>query len=319
MTLRLALQGTHDLGPDQSVRGDANERKSSRRFDRPMIACSVLALMLGACTDMYTNHVQKNSKDVWPPAEAAEDGAQVEGPAAAIVRVADNARARGEYATAINLYRRALAFAPQDPVPLIGLGETLAAIGQPNEAAETFREALDFVPDNSQALRGLANALIQLDQTELAVEKLNVVLAKNPADVRALNSMGVARDKAGQFGEAQKHYRQAMALAPNDESVRGNLGLSLALSGDYDAAIETLSELATGPDATPRHRQNLALAYGLAGQPEKAAEVARRDLAEDDVQQNLGYYEVLRGSGTAINQADAIGVGIGDFTAVDPL
>ncbi len=45
----------------------------------------------------------------------------------------------------------------------------------------------------------------------------------------------------------------------------------------------------------PRARRNLALVYALAGADEQAAAVARADLKEWQVQNNLLYYDLLQG------------------------
>ncbi|MCH8038427.1 MAG: hypothetical protein IIC53_15070, partial [Proteobacteria bacterium] len=66
------------------------------------------------------------------------------------------------------------------------------------------------------------------------------------------------------------------------------------LTGDFDEATRILREIAADPLATVRNRQNLALVYGLAGQPAKAAKIARMDLDEAAVRNNLAYYETLR-------------------------
>jgi Flp pilus assembly protein TadD len=66
--------------------------------------------------------------------------------------------------------------------------------------------------------------------------------------------------------------------------------------------------LAREPGATTRHRQNLALAYGLAGDPERAAQVARRDLDEATVRQNLKMYATLRALNDPQRIAEAVGL-----------
>ena len=95
--------------------------------------------------------------------------------------------------------------------------------------------------------------------------------------------------------------------------------MSLALAGAFDESIEMLRELAAAPGATPRVRQNLALVYGLAGQPERAAAVARIDLDEASVRNNLAYYQALRGLSGRSRAAAILGRhGHGDTLPADP-
>jgi Flp pilus assembly protein TadD len=124
---------------------------------------------------------------------------------------------------------------------------------------------------------------------------LEAALAKRGDDPKLYNSLGLAHDLAGRHDLAQAAYRKGLAVAPGDLALRNNLGLSQALAEDFPAAINTLSTLAAMPAATARHRQNLALVYGLAHENAKAAAVARTDLDEASVKNNLAYYAMLRG------------------------
>jgi Flp pilus assembly protein TadD len=106
--------------------------------------------------------------------------------------------------------------------------------------------------------------------------------------------LGVSFDLLGRHDEAQDAYRQGLAQAAETISLRNNLALSQALGGRYEEAIESLRILAREPEAGGRIRQNLALVYALAGQPETAALVAGQDLSENEVANNLAFYESLR-------------------------
>jgi Flp pilus assembly protein TadD len=77
--------------------------------------------------------------------------------------------------------------------------------------------------------------------------------------------------------------------------MRNNLALSIALGGEHEKAAAMLRELAGDPMVGSRARRNLALVYALAGADEQAATVARADLKEWQVQNNLVYYGMLRG------------------------
>jgi tetratricopeptide (TPR) repeat protein len=296
--------------------GTAGAERGKRLTARSLlIASSAAALILAGCTDTRTEHISKSNSDVYPaPGADADLGtAPAAGPSAAIVRTADQARASGDLAGAIQMYRRAIIFEPTSTLPLIRLGDALAESGQLRDAMEAYDEVLDREPDNQAALRGTGNVLIRLDQPILALEKLDRVIAANPNDVRALNSAGVALDKLGKYSAAQDSYRKALVIDRDNDIVRGNLGLSLAFSGDYDTALETLGALAKAPQSTARARQNYALVLGLAGRMDEAAAVARQDLDEDSVQQNLGYYEILRGTDDLDRRVDAIAVNAGQF------
>lgn len=124
-------------------------------------------------------------------------------------------------------------------------------------------------------------------------------LLVDPRCVAALNGKGIALDELGRHGDAQAEYRSAWSLAPDDRAVLNNLALSLALSGQYDEAIALLTGLVQDRHATPRNRQNLALALSLKGDDAGAQRVARADLDDAAVSNNLRYLDTVRRLETA--------------------
>ena len=211
-----------------------------------------------------------------------------------MLKVADETRAGGDLSNAISLYRRAHEMDPRDPVPLARAGDTLAQMQAYTEAADAYQAALAIAPNDPDIHRGFANVLLALGKPQLALAHLEIAVSKNSGDARIYNALGVAHDLAGRHDLAQEDYRKGLAIAPDQVSLRNNLGLSQALSGDFKGGIATLSELVSRRGATARSRQNLALVYGLAGDDVHAALVARTDLDEASVKNNLAYFTLLR-------------------------
>ena len=211
-----------------------------------------------------------------------------------MLKVADDTRAGGDPGNAVGLYRRAHELAPRDPVPLARAGDTLAQMQAYTEAADAYQAALSIDANDPDLHRGFANVLLALGKPQLALAHLEIAVSKNSGDARIYNALGVAHDLAGHHDLAQGDYRKGIALAPDQLSLRNNLGLSQALSGDFNGGIATLSDLVARPGATARNRQNLALVYGLAGDDVHAALVARSDLDEAAVHNNLAYFTLLR-------------------------
>jgi Flp pilus assembly protein TadD len=231
------------------------------------------------------------------------------GKAGALARVAAASLAGGDLATASSLYRQAHSLDPGNTRYLIGLGTTLARLGQFEEAAETFDRAVKADPGNADAMHGYGNALIALDRPDAAVSQFEAALSLKE-EARSLNGIGVAHDMMGDHVAAQAHYRTALVLEPANLTVRNNLALSLAVAGKFDQAIAILRRAITDPRSGARHRLNLALVYGLAGESAAAAEIARIDLDEESVMRNLAYYRTLRAlddSRAAINAIGAHG------------
>lgn len=226
------------------------------------------------------------------PEEIAED--EHESRYGQIMRIANSTQAGGDLSGAASFYRRAHTMAPERSEPLIALGETAAVLGAHEEAAKAYRSALAIDADNAKARRGYGKVLIFLNRPERAAHQFRAAIDLEPDDYRAYNGLGIALDLVGSHEGAQQSYVDGMEKAPDNSSLRNNLALSLALARNYKEAIEILRDIAGDPVAGRRVRQNLALVYGLSGQTEEAAAVASMDLNDDEVRNNLAYYESLR-------------------------
>jgi Flp pilus assembly protein TadD len=212
-----------------------------------------------------------------------------------LMRIGAAARSSGDLPNALGVYRRAAEMAPVDPAPLIAAGEVLLQMGNVNEAIVSFHAALVRPGDTHGAQIGLAKAFLKTGKPELALAPASAALEESPGDPKVLLLLGVTKDFAGQHGEAQGYYRDALARAPGDPALTVNLALSLTLSGDYSNAIGVLQPLAMAPTASPGERQTLALIYGLNGNTAEASRISAIDLDESSVQQNLAYFQTLRG------------------------
>jgi len=215
-----------------------------------------------------------------------------------LLRMADDAAAAGDAATAANLYGRVVALDPEDRVATRRLGAALLRLGRWQDAIDAFRRVLAADPGEPEASRGLARALLELGRPDAALAALEDGLARAPDDPRLLNAKGVALDQLGRHEEAQAIYRAGLARWPENPSLRNNLGLSLALAGRFGEAIGELEPLARGPQDSPRARHNLAAVYALKGDLRTAESLLKLDLDDKDVRSTLAYYTALRGLGS---------------------
>ncbi|MCH8183871.1 MAG: tetratricopeptide repeat protein, partial [Proteobacteria bacterium] len=274
------------LAPTKLWRSVTAALRSRRPRPRPRIALflvlPVLPVLLAAC-------VANPTAIGVGPGQAVPPG----GESAALVRVADSMRDAGDVAGAIPFYRRAHQLDTLQATPLIRLAVALHTVRAYDEASRTWRSALKLDPDNADARRGYGYSLIALNKPQLAIDQLRTS-NEIEEDVRSYNGLGVAYDMIGDTRGAQMHYRMGLQVAPDNVTLLNNLGLSLALSGDFPDSINLLLRVVASAVATARHRQNLALAYGLSGRLEEAAAVARQDLDEAAVANNLAYHAILR-------------------------
>lgn len=213
---------------------------------------------------------------------------------ATLMHIGDAARAGGDLATAVTVYRKASAVDTGAVPPLVSAGDALLEMGNFNEAIVSYNAALQRNAHDPGALRGLARAYLTSGKPALAAEPLAIAYQDNPDDPKLLELIGVADDFIDRHDEAQARYRRGLELAPGDPALSLDLALSLALSGNFPEAVGILSPIAMAPTSTPRERQTLALIYGLEGDRVAAAQMARRDLDPEAVQRNLAYYDTLR-------------------------
>lgn len=212
-----------------------------------------------------------------------------------LVRMGQRSLASGDAATAIGLLEQALARDRNNHEAALLLGYAQLAVGAPQDAAGAFGRILQRSADDRDAGIGYAKAMIAIGRSEAALDHLRPIVRRRADDVEALNLMGVAYDLQGEHPRAVEAYRRALAVNPEAADVNSNLGLSFALAGRHDEAISTLRPLAEGYVSSPRNRQNLALAYGIAGRSAEAERWSRMDLSQADVENNLRYFQLVRG------------------------
>src|SRR5579875_3684248 len=78
----------------------------------------------------------------------------------ALMRIGDAAYHAGDFANAVNLYRRAAQLAPRDPAPFVALAAALLRMDKVDEAILADNSALARDPQNLPALQGLAKAYL---------------------------------------------------------------------------------------------------------------------------------------------------------------
>jgi Flp pilus assembly protein TadD len=235
--------------------------------------------------------------------------------AAAFLRAGDMAQAQGEFASAVQFYRRAVDLTPKATVPLVKLGGALEANGNYGQAYDAYTSAKARDPSDWRVDLALGRLAIRLNRPEPAADALEAALRLHE-DPEIWGVLGVAHDAMGDHVRAQADYKAGLEKAPQDLFLKNNLGLSQALAGDYAAAIRTLKALVAEPGATARNRLNLALVYGLAGEDDKAAQAARQDLGEGDSANNRKAYALLRAMDDKARTRAILG--IGPEPALDP-
>lgn len=208
-------------------------------------------------------------------------------------RLAAKAKSEGDFSGAAEFYRQMAGHSKGAVTAHLELAHIYTRQGQPQKAVGYLREGLKLQPQHPELLTELGFALIRSQKPQDALTALEQAIAAKPS-ASALNGKGVALDMQGQHTQAQAAYHQGLALAPEDAAIGNNLALSLILSDKYDEAIALLEPLTARPEARSTERQNLALAYGLKGDKERAIALGLKDLPQEQVQENVKFYELYQ-------------------------
>jgi superkiller protein 3 len=116
------------------------------------------------------------------------------------------------------LLRRAVSFAPSDPVYRLGLAKAAEALQKSDEAETNYRQALEAAPDNPSALLDFGTFLLNyrptLERCAEAETLLQRCLAQQPRNAHALLGLGRAAILRDEPKAALKPLQEAVTYAP---------------------------------------------------------------------------------------------------------
>ena len=182
-------------------------------------------------------------------------------------------RLTGRSQRAIELFREAIAFAPNDAQAWYNLAAAFQEAGDLPHAGEAVHEALRRDAKNADA----HNVLGIIDSAEgkpmLALEEFQKAVAIDPRNARVHNNIGNAARALGRADDAEAAFRRAIALAPNYPDPFNGLGaLNIDRNRFADAVANFDRALQLAPDYHEA-RLNRAVALQLGGNlPAAAAE-----------------------------------------------
>jgi len=159
------------------------------------LALTLSGLQLGGCALLFES---SNGSPEPLPTTVQSGGLE-----SALVRVAAQADAAGDVATASRIYARAAALAPKDAAAWRGLGRSLLALGRADEAVAPLQTAMALSPD--------PETTADLDRAQESVAT-----------------------------EVQQAYSPAVDGVLSASAARKDLALSLALAGKREEALAVL-------------------------------------------------------------------------------
>ena len=247
----------------------------------------------------------------------------------ALVELAGIKRQQGEFVSAEELYRRAIALQEGLAEAHYGLAQVLRDRGDQQGAVaqlelfEAYRDRPWQAPDDprrtiaSQVVSDgryveQAKASLARSDFESAIEALEQARQINPENLSTLTNLVALYGRLGRLEESVDAYRAAIAIDPNYYQVHFNLGVVMASAGRADEAESALRRASTVSPDRPEPHLEYGKLLSRGGQPEAAAQQFRRalELAPDDLQTRflLGReLAILGDSAAAISYLEPIG------------
>ena len=171
---------------------------------------------------------------------------------------------------AVQQYKVALAFAPEDADVHGKLAEALLEVGLPDEAITHYEASLRTRPDSAANAAALGVVLLQQGEVERAIAAYQQAVRIDPEFGKAYSNLGVALQQSGRLDDAIAAYRAAARLDPNEATIQYNLGVALAQRGDAQGAIDALHRSLEINPGNIDLRCELALTFFRNGQRSEA-------------------------------------------------
>jgi tetratricopeptide (TPR) repeat protein len=184
---------------------------------------------------------------------------------------AEAARREGDFLPAIALHREFLAASPDSAEVQIALANLLRESGQFAEALDLYRKVATKFPTHKAPLLGQALVAEAQGAPDKAEEFYRATLRHHPSDDLAANNLAYLLANSGKnLPEALTLAERVHARTPQDRGIQDTLAWVLAKSGDTSRAIFLLQGLLPAlPDSSTVH-YHLGFAYHRAGNKAQA-------------------------------------------------
>jgi tetratricopeptide (TPR) repeat protein len=154
-----------------------------------------------------------------------------------LVASAQQAQARGDFQSAAEFYKQAVAIHPEIPELRTNLGLMYYQTGKNEQAAVSFREAIRLKPALFVPNLFLGLDYVRLKRFKEAVPYLKRAVLSNPGDVQTYLGLGEAYAGAGDTRLATASYLHATQVEPKSADACYRLGVSYLEQVEADARI----------------------------------------------------------------------------------
>jgi tetratricopeptide (TPR) repeat protein len=189
------------------------------------------------------------------------------------MRALDN----GDYAAAVNDFRKGVAFAPDNPSLRHELATALYMSGNTQDAFDEFTEITKRSPEFAKGHYSLGMLLVSQGRLADAVEQFTSAVKADPNYPGAELQLAEALRRSGRAADALPHYSHVIAIDPHAAEARLGYAMALARLKRYGDARQTLIDATQAQPDQPALVQ--ALARLLAAAPDDGVRDGRRAAA----------------------------------------
>ena len=194
---------------------------------------------------------------------------------------ANEAFARGNFATAAQAFRDVIELHPDVGELHINLGAALKSAGDFDSAEAAYRDAIKLLPKNALAWFNLGNLLRDIKKDEEALKAFRKADMLQPGTPEILNNLGTQFYDMGAIEEALKNYDAALSCRPQFADAMTNRGNALQRLCRMDEAEHALTEALAIEPGNPVFNLNMSAFRAAAGQHDQALEFAEKAITLD--------------------------------------
>ena len=150
---------------------------------------------------------------------------------------------RGDFAAAIQAYKKALDLDPNDPDIKLGLARALSLSGHNEESKGLYQQLLAKTPDDADALEGLGNAFLRSDHPLEARAVFERLLARHPSNPEFQIDLARVEARLGHYKHAREILSAVLTFHPRQREARLQLAYVKLYQGRYAAALADFTQL----------------------------------------------------------------------------
>uniref|UniRef100_A0A674PJS3 BBSome complex member BBS4 n=1 Tax=Takifugu rubripes TaxID=31033 RepID=A0A674PJS3_TAKRU len=120
------------------------------------------------------------------------------------------------------------------------LGKVHLLAGDTDKAIDVYKRAVEFSPENTEVLTTLGLLYLQLGKYQKAFEHLGNALTFDPSNYKAILAAGSMMQTHGDFDVAMNKYRVAACVVPESPPLWNNIGMCFFGKKKYVAAFSCL-------------------------------------------------------------------------------